>query len=345
MATRRPKETKVEPIPQDELKEWNELIKETREVVLSRDTSVFDLIILAGKVESKYGESRITRWAEEACVGSAAAKQYRWLASKGVDVAFVEKWVRSPQNKRGLSYTIVREIAQFCGSVKSIYALEYLQWAVDHKTTAIGLRGYMYESTAPNEHKDEAAKSIQMALMDKQEHEGFSDAIRYALEQLVEENPDMEDDVLGTVITKAEDIKALKIAAGLIDDEEGRMVDKARNDLNKLRAFRKWMRENKKRMSESIAYGHEFSEMLRDYGKYISDELKLIVETKTNPVNIDESKVSDMPVKPLRKVRGLKGADSNTDAMKEVRKQINKPAKKAPAKSAAKTPAKAKAKT
>lgn len=348
----------MEPIPQGEVKAWNALIKETREVVLSRDTSVFDLIILAGKVEAKHGEGRIGRWAEEACVGAAAAKQYRWLASKGVDVEFVEKWARSKGNPKGLSYTIVREIAQFCGSLKSIYALEYLQWAVEHHASAIGMRGYMMESTAPDQHKEEAAQSIKMALMDKQEHEGFSDGIRYALEMLVEENPELEDEVLGTVITKAEDIEALKIAAGIKTDVEGNMVEKARRNLNKLKLFRKWLRENKKDLSESIAYGHEFSELLKDYGKYIVQEASVLAETDIPLVRVDESKVEAMDITPPKAVRGLAGADPVSKNPKKTPTKVSAPVKKAPAKKTApakkspakkapakKAPAKVKAKT
>ncbi len=153
---------------------------------------------------------------------------------------------------------------------------------------------------------------------------------------MVEEHPDMEDDVLGTVITKAEDIEKLKISAGIISDDEGNLVAKARNQVNKLKTMRKWLRDNKKEMVESIEYGHEFSDLLRDYGKYVSEEAATLANTITTQVKIDSSKVQEMDITPPKKTRGLNGAETDTDAMKEVRKQINKPVK------AAKKPAKAK---
>jgi hypothetical protein len=322
------KETVVEPIPQNQIKEWNALIKETRQVVLQRDVSTFDLVLLAGRVEKKYGENRIGRWAEEACIGFAAAKQYRWLFSKGLDEAFIEKWCRTAKKPNGLSYTLIREVAQFCGSLSSPYALEYLQYAVDHKVGVIGLRGYMLESTAPNDQFSEAEKAFKIALQDKQEHEGFSDGLRYALERIVEEHPESEQVILETVITTAEDIEKLKIKAGIKDDEEARHVGQAKRMLDKLKQHRRWLRENEGELIKAVAYGHEFSDELKAWARYNLEHLEKIKNTEVRTV--DSTGIPEHELPSMKKAAKAKPPTVQAP-----------PAKKAAAKkAAAKRPAK-----
>ena len=258
-------ETIVEPIPREQVKEWNALVRETREVVEQRDKCIFDLILLAGKVQGSYGENRIGRWSEEAQVSLSQARQYAWLYRRGCNEEFVEKWAKTPTKKKGLSYTVIREIAQFCGGLTSDYAEEYLKWAIDHKATASAVRGYMYEITAPQNRQSEAAKDYKLALRDKQEHEGFSDSIRLALEHMVEENPHVEGEVMGTVITNVDDIQKLKLKAGVIPDDEAEMVERAKRYMVKLRSYRKFLLENKADIAKCIENGHEFSADLKGH--------------------------------------------------------------------------------
>lgn len=287
MPKKRPKETSVQPIPRDQVKAWNALVKETREVVTRRDATQFDLIILAGQVETEYGRDKIGRWAEEACVGINAARQYQWLARAGIDEAFIEKWCRTPDNPRGLSYSVIREIAGFHGSLKSDYALDDLKIAKDKKMTVVQIRGYMLEKTAPHDHKQEAAKSIRMALQDKQEMEGFSNTVKVALEKLVEDNPEIEEAVLKTVITDVEDLHQLKIAAGLETDHEADLVEKSRRAISKLKNYRKWFRENGDFMVESVMYGHELSSDLQAVVKDIHSFCEKIMDAEV-PETVDD---------------------------------------------------------
>lgn len=287
-------ERKVEPIPQAKRKEWNALIRETQEVVNRHDSSVFDLILLAGRVEKEYGEDKLGRWADEAGVSLTAARQYRWLFNKGVDEAFIKKYARSAGKKNGLTYTAIREVVQFCGSATSPYAIEYLDWAVEHKATAVSLRGYMMEDTAPHLHKEEASKSFKLALQDKQEHEGFSDYVKVELEKIIEERPDLEEKILGTVITSPDDFAALKIAAGLLSDKEQHIVDDAKRYGKKLTAMFRWLKDNERDLTQSISYGHELSEDLKFRLAKLDELAKKIGNTEIKEVHFDESSVLDM---------------------------------------------------
>jgi hypothetical protein len=291
----RAKKAHVEPIPTKERKNWNALIKRTIEIVDARDDAQWKLILIAGEIEVKYGEHRLQRWAEESGMEYSTARQYQWLAKKGVDQEFIDKWARTSGNRNGLTYSVVRAVAGFAGSVTSDYALEYLQWALDHKASKIAVEAYMRELVAPHDGRETAAKEIKMALQDKQEREGFSDYVRIALEEMVDKNPKAMDTMLNTVITNVDDLKALEVAAGIVSDEEREIVEESLRFIRKVDAMRKWFKENEKAISENISYGHERSEELRDTVGYLKAKVDPIVETKpTNTFQAKKGRVKEI---------------------------------------------------
>lgn len=299
---KRIKETKVEPIPAEDKKAWDTLIKETRAVVARQDHTVFELIILAGKVEKEYGSNKLGRWSDEAHIGFPQAKQYHWLAGKGLDEDFIEKWCKTKGNKKGLSFTVIRDIAQFCGGLQSPYAIEYLQWSVDHKATSVAIQGYMLQVTAPHQHKDEAYAAIKLALRDKQEHEGFSDYVRTVLEGIAEKRPDFEQEILGTVITNEKDLTALKIAAGILGEEEKKLVEEARKAIDRLKKLRRWINQNSDSLTEVISYNHELSQELKHWCIMLSDNLKELGATPLTEYTMpDPDKVIELDITPPEK--------------------------------------------
>jgi hypothetical protein len=292
----RSKEKIMDPIPKKQVPEWKKLIADTIKVVNRSDKAQFDLILLAGQVETKYGENRVKRWADEAGIAFEAARQYRWLAHKGVNAAFIAKWARTDRKPNGLSYSVIRKIIGFTGSVKSPYTLEYLEWAVEHKATVVSITAYMNEVNAPHNSREEAAKEIKMALMDKQQHEGFNDYIRTALEQIVEENPETEDQVLATAITSLEDLNALKVAAGILTDEETALVGKAHAYVRKLKNYHNWLRDNKEQLIQSISYGHEVAPEMKHW---LEQLVKITTELAETEIATFDSTTVEAPEVPL----------------------------------------------
>lgn len=300
---RRIKDNKVEPIPTKLRKEWNQLIKDTKEVVARQDATVYELIALAGQVETKYGEKRIERWADEAGISLTSARQYKWLYSKGVTPEFVKKYARTPDNPNGLSYTVIREIAGFAGNLTSPQAKEYLDWAVEHKATAIAIRGYMYESIAPQRGIEEAHKSFKAAIQTKQQAEGFDNYIKSALERIIEEHPELEQKVLETTIVNADDLHKLKVQARILDEEEQKIVDEAKKVLDKLKRFRKYLNEKHDIIKGGIEYGHEWSPELKAYCGMIAEMAKSLSEAEIE--TLDETNVIELEA-PKSKTKSFK---------------------------------------
>lgn len=261
----------IEPINKDEKEDWDKLIAKSITVVNNRDKSIFDLVVLAGQVEKKYGQNRIGMWADQVGLSWSSAKQYRWLAGKGVGATFIKKWARSKDNPNGLTFAVVREIAGFHGTLKSPYALESLAWAVDHNATVISVRGYMHEFNAPRDKRENATDSFKVALKDKQEHEGFSDHVAIKLAQMVEENPELEDAILRTAIVGKDDLEKLENAAGVKTAEDEFMIAESKKLLGKVKRMRDFLVANRSAIERNISEGHELSEPLKDALKYLAD--------------------------------------------------------------------------
>jgi hypothetical protein len=266
---RRMRPDMLEPIPEEDREDWEKLIAKTIKLVNSADKSRWELIFLSGTVEKKYGENRLKRWADEAGLSYQQARTYAWLSRKGVDAAFVKKWARTDRNPDGLSYTVIREIAGFSGGVKSPYAEGYLTWAVEHSATGIMVRAYMQETVAPQNAR-ETSHEIAAAIADKQRHEGFNDYIRTQLEGIIAEHPEAEEAVLKTAIVSVDDITNLKLAAGLLSDDEQEMVDQSRRMVQKIRSMRNWLRDNEQEIATNIAYGHEASAELASWVRILT---------------------------------------------------------------------------
>jgi hypothetical protein len=275
---------KVTPIPADERKEWDQIIAQTKEVVATQDATQWQLVLLAGQVQTKYGEQRINRWADESGISDSAAKQYRWLSKKGVDEAFVKKYGSK------LNYSVVREVASFCGAVTSPHAIEYLDYAIKHKCGRVAILGYMLQTTAPHEGKAEAEKSISLALRTKQSRERFDDYILAALEKVAEEHPELEKQILETTITSAKDLEALEVAAGVLKKEEERIVAEGKRQLDKIKRFRQWLMQNQESIENNISYGHEYSQELQHFTQMIGEVFSNIGNTKLPDLSDIEAK-------------------------------------------------------
>lgn len=291
---KRVRSTPVDPIPKGKVREWNKLIAETKEAVCQRDKHHFALVLLAGRVEKVFGEARVKRWAEEAGVSYQSAKQYRWMANRGVDEEFIKRWVRSDDNKQGLNYAVIRTIIGFVGSTTSEVAVEYLTWAQEHKATEASMRAYLNELIAPNEAREQHEKDFKVALQTKKELEGFSDQIAAALERIIEEHPELEHAVMDTVVTKAEDVTQLKREAGILTDDEQEIVDETKRLINRVKTFRRHFRDNKRTYERNIEYGHEFSQELWDQLHYLSDQLQQIMVTKPAEFDIPDENVVEV---------------------------------------------------
>lgn len=270
----------MEPIPPHQQDDWNALIKRSKDIVTSYDSNNFELVLLAAEVTTEYGEGRLKRWSEEIGISYAKGKQLKSLARKGVDRGFILQWCRTPDNPNGLSYTVVRAIAGFNRSLNSDIAQHHLEYAYEHQSTVAGITGYMYEIDAPYDAKAKAERSIKQAIKDKQEHEGFSDYMAVALEQIIEENPDAEDAVLSTRISSEEDFRELEIKAGVREDLENNQIQFSRKTIDKMKRYRKAMQDIRHEARTSIGTGHELSEELRDAIKYLRDECNFILEVQ-----------------------------------------------------------------
>jgi hypothetical protein len=282
----------IAPISKDEKEDWDKLIAKTRSTVDARDKTIFDLIILAGQVEKKYGENRIGMWADQAGLSWSSAKQYRWMANKGVGPAFIKKWARTKTNPTGLTFSVIREIAGFHGSLKSPYALESLEWAVEHKSTVISVRGYMWEFTAPRDKRENATESFKLSLKDKQEHEGFSDYVASKLAEMVEENPELEDAVLRTAIVGKDDLEKLESAAGIKSLDDEILLQEAKKQLGKIKRMRDYLVANRSDIVRAIETGHELSDPLKDALKYLADDVFNLWTTEVKDLDIPTIEVN-----------------------------------------------------
>lgn len=276
----------IAPISKDEKEDWDKLIEKTRTTVDARDKTIFDLIVLAGQVEKKYGENRIGMWADQAGLSWSSAKQYRWLAGKGCGPAFIKKWARTKTNPTGLTFSVIREIASFHGSLASPYALESLEWAVEHKATVIAIRGYMWEFNAPRDKRENATESFKIALKDKQEHEGFSDYVAHELARMVEANPELEDAVLKTAIVGRDDLEKLENAAGVKSAEDEVLLQNAKKQLGKIKRMRDYLVANRSDITKAIETGHELSEPLKDALKYLADDVFNLWTTEVKELDV-----------------------------------------------------------
>lgn len=270
----------IDPIKASEKAEWNKIIAQSKKIVTNRDKCVFDLILLAGKVEAQYGQNRIGMWADEIGVSWSQAKQWRWLANKGMDQEFINTWAKTPKNPDGLSYSVIREISMFCASIKSEVALAYFEWAKEHKATVISIRAYMTELAAPHRKAEMADKAYKVALRDKQQNEGFSDFVRLKLEEIIEEHPQAEEALIKTSIVGQDDLEQLKIAAGVVTAEEERILQEAKKLIRKVKNMREFLASNRRKITDSISLAHIHSDDLKDALNYLSQECALLGETE-----------------------------------------------------------------
>lgn len=245
------------PIPDGEIAEWNRLIKKGKTLVGRRDKSIWELIVLTGEVQTKYGENRMKRFADEIDLSVKTLYTYRWLARVGVDKQFIEEWTPN------LSYSMIREILRHTGRVDAPATRHFLEYAKDRKITVRAMTAYMLETVAPDQYRERVGEEMRLALMHKQEAEGFDDYIRHQLEKLVEEQPEIAEVVMKHSIVSTDDFERLKIEAGIATDEEVAMEAQAKRAADKIKRYYRHLNETKATLKEHLAYGHLNSDELR----------------------------------------------------------------------------------
>ena len=271
----------MDPIPEEELEEWNDLVQRSRAIVASVDKGHIQLVLIAAEVETKYGESRLQRWAEDIGISYRQARKYKALARKKLDKDFIHKWLNTPEKREALSFSIIQEIAGHCGgSLQTEYAEEYLQWAIDHRATVSSIRGYMMEIITPDRHFEDTAAEIKFEMGIKQDFEGFSDSIRHDLEKLVEEHPELRPAIENNVIQTREDYEELLVRAGekITHDEEAERF--ANHTITKLKRWRNEVRTLKAEAKLHIATGQIMSDELVLHAKNLREELDDLINTK-----------------------------------------------------------------
>lgn len=264
------------PIPEELKKEWTALVNRGKEIVARSDTVQYELIFLFGTVESSYGDQTIARFADEIGINKQTGYTYRKLWKMGVDEKFIEKW-------GGLGYSMIREILFFTGKVANPATQFFLNYAEEHKMSVRAMQAYLLDTTARDRAGDIVEKEMKLALQSKQEMEGFSDVIRYELERITEEHPELEDEILQAKIMTADDVNRLKIGAGILTDDEETLVTEGKRYVDKIKRSSRWFMDNKTDLVRSIEYGHEFSDDIRFSIEKMIKMLSEVAETKTRP--------------------------------------------------------------
>jgi hypothetical protein len=304
-----------EPIEKEHQEEWDDIIAKSKLAVKRKNGAQFELIYQVARLKLIHGEGTLRRWAEEIGIGYPTAREYQYLANKGVDQAFVKKYGE-------LGYTVIFEIASFNGGLGE-RAEYWLAYAKKHQTGPIAIRALMNDMIAPPKHREDAA-SHKLAIRVKQENDGFGDVVRNLMEQVVEEHPEYADEIMKQRVVTVEDFEKVLIQAGVKSEHEQRMVDKAKIMLKRLRKEFTWATQNELDIIEQIEYGHEISDELKDRIKYLRDLYNKFLEHNPKTANFLPEDVVDLELGPKPKPQ-----------LTVVPDEPAKPAKKAPAKAKA----------
>ncbi len=281
-------EEPFEPIPEKDRAEWDRLIKQGKTLVTARDKAIWKLVFLAGKVEGKYGEGRIKRFADEIGLSSKTLYEYSWLNRAGVNEEFIKQY-------SALSYSLIREVLRHTGKVENPTTEYFLKYAQERKITVRAMQAFMMETVAPDQMRERAAETIKMALQDKQEAEGFSDYIKTALEQIAEEHPELEDQILRTAIVDVGDLQDLKIAAGISTDDEEKMAGQAKYQMEKVKSYYRHLVSIKQDLIRHLENGHENADDLRFQLSRVRDIVSEILETEFKPLDLPAGSVEEVP--------------------------------------------------
>lgn len=280
-------EDPFEPIPENDKGEWEKLVKQGKTLVAARDKNIWKLVLLSGKVQTKYGHGRLQRFSDEIGLSLRTMSEYRWLNRAGVDEKFIETW-------NGLSYSLIREVLRHTGKVANPTTAEFLTYAKERNITTRAMQAFMMDTVSPDRGRERAAETITMALQDKQENEGFSDYVKAQLEVLAEEHPELENTILRTAIVDIDDFQQLKIAAGLATDDEEKMVGQARYQTDKVKKYYKHLLSIKQDLVRHLEYGHENADDLRHELTKLRDIAEEILEAKFIPLALPAESVEEV---------------------------------------------------
>lgn len=271
------------PIPKDQIRKWNALIKKGKALVERHDKAIWELILLVGEVKTEYGDGQIRRFADEIDISEKSVYEYQWLARVGVDREFVEEW------SKDLSFSMVRQILRRTGRVDAPASAHFLNYARERKISVRAMDAYMLSTIAPDQYREHVGEEMRLALQHKQEAEGFDDYIKAQLEKIVEDQPQFAEIVMKHSIVTTDDLEALKIQAGISTDEEVEMAGNAKRQADKIKRFQRNLNENKKVLMEHLAYGHENSDELRLHIDKLKDTLEEILATEERQIVIEDA--------------------------------------------------------
>lgn len=302
-----------EPIAEEYRSEWDDIIDKSKAAVKRKSGAQFDLILQVARLKTIKGEGTLRRWAEEVGIGYPTAREYQYLANKGVDAAFVKKYA-------SLGYTVIFEIASHNGGLGE-YAEYWLAYAKKHQSGPVAIRALMTDMAAPPKHKEDAA-AHKLAIRVKQDNDGFSDVVRNLMEKVVEDHPEYMEEMMKQRVVTVDDFEKVMVQAGIKSDHEQRLVDRTKFMIKRFRKEFTWATQNEQDIIEQIEYGHEMSDELKDRIKYLHDLFAKFLEHTPRTANFLPEDVIHLDLGPKAKPELTVVPDSKPAA---------KAAKKAPA--------------
>lgn len=303
-----------EPIKEEFQNEWDDIIAKSKAAIKRKNGAQFDLILQVARLKTIHGEGTLRRWAEEIGIAYPTAREYQFLANKGVNSAFVKKYGE-------LGYTVIFEIASHNGGLGE-RAEYWLAYAKKHQTGPVAIRALMTDMAAPPRHREDAA-AHKLAIRVKQDNEGFSDVVRNLMEKVVEDHPEYAEELMTQRIVTMDDFEKVMVQAGIKSDHEQRLVDRAKLMIKRFRKEFQWASQNEQDIIEQIEYGHEVSDELKDRIKYLHELFGKFLEHNPRTANFNAEDVVDLDIGPKPALTVVPDPPA---------KSARKPAKKAPAK-------------
>lgn len=274
----------LEPIPEDQREQWNTLVEKGRALVKENDSTIWQLVLLTGEIQTEYGLNKVERFGDEIGLARRTVFRYRWLNKAGIDEEFINKWSGL------LNYSVILEILQHTGRISAPSTNYFLDYAVEHKMSARAMRVYMLDTIAPNNEREQVGQDIKLAIQDKQDYEGFSDYVKYQLEAIAEEFPEAAETLLRTAVINTDDLEELKIKAGILSDDEEKMVRQATYQSNKIRRYYRHLQDIKGDLVDHLEAGLEGSEELRLHLTKLKDISEEILKAEEITIDIPDAK-------------------------------------------------------
>lgn len=258
------KVVELEPIAEDQTAEWNELVRKAKLIVERGNKVQFELIQITGQIESKYGESRLQRWASEIGISYRTARRYRKLWVSGVDKQFVKEW-------GFLGYAVIREIIEYCGTNKQDQ-LHWLQIAKAEPMSAdtIAARMRSFDSMG-TQTKEDIRKDWDERMARKADTEQLQPDLKQALEQFAEAFPEMRPVILETSFLGKNELESIK----LLEEKAGVRAIEYQKRLNQLRAFERKIKNQQRWWSENL---DRFIEIVENNEADISYEVRSVFD-------------------------------------------------------------------